>query len=150
MTEIPIYINLDDDGLLRKECPVCEEQFKVFVEDDTPQQKEKYYCPSCGIPSNSNSFFTRDQLEHARDKAMNYMTDQLNNIFGSLNKSFRGSKFIKVTTSPLKKSDPRTIVESSEFDEIVLSCCREHVFVFAPSTYKVIYCPKCGELNFPK
>lgn len=148
--EIPMEIRLDNDGLLRKECPICEQQFKVFLEDDNAPEKEKYYCPICGIPSSPDSFFTKEQIEHAADLATNYMLEQLNNTFSGFSKRFSKSKSIRVNYKPIKKSDPRLIVETSDFEEVVLDCCKEHIFVFAPTTYKVIYCPKCGENNFPE
>lgn len=149
LVQIDMSITLDNDGLLRKECPVCEQQFKVFVEDNIDIDEGYYYCPVCGIPSSPNSFFTKEQIAHATDLAYSHMVEQINKSLGGLSRKMRGSKSVKFTFKPLKKNDPRTIVESSDFDEVVLDCCNEHIFIFSPITYKVIYCPKCGELNFP-
>lgn len=147
--QLPVDIYLDNDGLLRKECPICEHHFKIFLEDNIESSSDKYYCPSCGIPSSSNSFFTKEQVELSLDVAKNYMTEQLNQSFKGLSKSFKNNKMVNFKFKPLKKTDPRTIVETSDFEEVILSCCNDHVFVFSPITLKVIYCPRCGEINFP-
>lgn len=149
MFEIPMSLRLDDDGLLRKECPFCEQQFKIFPEDEL-SFKEKYYCPMCGLSTSSDQFFTKDQITKAIDLSSNFMVDQINKGFGKVKNNFRGSKNVSFQFKPLPKKEPKTLVEISDFEHLIFSCCNSHSFVFAPLTYKVLYCHHCGEINFPK
>ncbi|HEV7751795.1 MAG TPA: hypothetical protein VGO71_09640, partial [Baekduia sp.] len=60
---------LDSDGFLRRECPTCEREFKVFVHqvageeaDAQGPQPGGYYCPYCAIQADANAWFTKAQI----------------------------------------------------------------------------------------
>ena len=70
-------IPLDKDGFLRRECPTCEREFKVFTQQDdgdgTDEQSPApggYFCPYCAIQADPDSWFTKAQLELAQSKIM--------------------------------------------------------------------------------
>ena len=149
MSIIPIELRLDDDGLLRKECPYCEQQFKIYPEDEI-ETNEKYYCPMCGLHAPANEFLTKEQFELASDLTMNFIIDELNKGFGKIKTSFKRAKNVSVDFKPLAKNEPITLIETTEFEDVVFSCCNKHTFIYSPMTFKVLYCHHCGELNFPR
>lgn len=59
---------LDSDGFLRRECPACERQFKWRASgpDDDVEHADQYFCPLCGRAAGVDSWWTREQLEHAQ------------------------------------------------------------------------------------
>lgn len=144
---IPIAIRLDDNGLLRKECPFCEQEYKTFPNDETSESQEKYYCPYCGTPAPENEQLTKDQVQHIEDLLDNEMTEIVNKSLGKMTKSFRNNKSINFNYKPMKKQEPRTQVESMDMKEVFFGCCNTSVFVSYPRTYKVMYCELCGSVN---
>src|SRR6266496_1848943 len=78
---------LDRDGFLRRECPNCQRQFKWWPapqgeQSDAPvaevataasparEAPEAYYCPYCHEPAKPDAWWTKAQVEYARQTAM--------------------------------------------------------------------------------
>ena len=69
---IRVTMPLDSDGFLRRECPTCERQFKWFGHaegDSAAEPVDQYFCPLCGAQHGVASWWTREQLDYARDAA---------------------------------------------------------------------------------
>lgn len=145
---IPIQLRLDENGLLRKECPYCHTEYKIFPESETDEFKEKSYCPACGLYSSYDQQLTKDQVEQIEQIVMNEAIEMLNKGLKKISKSIN-SKNIKMDIKPLKKTDIKTIIEIPSLEGVITNCCNETIFIEHPNTYKVIYCPKCGEIRFP-
>ena len=84
--EISISIPTDASGFIRRECPTCEREFKWFVgeTEDRPSdflEAENYYCPYCGVPSGTDTWWTQAQLEYAQAAAMGPLSAQLEREF---------------------------------------------------------------------
>jgi len=89
MSEIKMNVSLplDDDQFFRRECPLCNKEFKVLLtkeeladlaqkgidsfmieqdqEKDTEQSKDlktEYICPYCGQKAPEDSWWTQEQL----------------------------------------------------------------------------------------
>jgi hypothetical protein len=68
---ISVPIELDDEGFLRRECPHCEREFKWMSSDDSePVAAEGYHCPYCNRQADTDSWFTKPQLEYLEATAM--------------------------------------------------------------------------------
>jgi hypothetical protein len=67
---ISVSIRADKDGYLGRECPNpdCEEYFKVTPGTGV-QGPAPCHCPYCGHTGESNTFWTREQIEYARSVA---------------------------------------------------------------------------------
>ncbi len=143
MVEIPFSIRLDPDGLLRKQCPFCNEQFKIVPDDELHGVKSEYYCPSCGLRSHVNEQYTDEQVEQALVLAQNYMFEQVNNVFSKR----KSSKHVKIDFKPLTKEDVGTIIETNDFEGTKILCCNTQIFLHWPKTRNVLYCHYCGEIN---
>lgn len=133
-----------DQGFLGQICPSkeCGKYFKIH--DD--HFGKIIYCPYCGSELKDADLFTPEQQKYfetkAKDIAVDYMIDEIDKMFSS---AFRGSKYIKYTKSPKKRthSAPRTIKEQKVDSEISCPDCGTKFQVFGIFGY----CPICRSEN---
>ena len=106
MSEIRMTLSLplDDDGFLRRECPLCRREFKVMLEeaelisvaqegidsymlegreqaDDAGQDEEtqgEFTCPYCGQRALRDSWWTQEQLAYIGTAAQNIAAAMVN------------------------------------------------------------------------
>lgn len=81
LTQVSVPIERDGDGFLDKECPSedCLFLFKVHGDDWTNVVRdEKVFCPSCGHCAPAKSWFTRAQVEAAKEYALGTITNAMN------------------------------------------------------------------------
>ena len=87
-------VPVDGDGFLRRECPTCEREFKWFASaegEGVAMPDGGYYCPYCAIQAPADSWFTRDQLELAKNTLMREVVGpELENLAGDLRRSSVG------------------------------------------------------------
>lgn len=150
MINIPITLQSGENGYFDRECPNenCLYQFKIKMKDWKEKvSDEEVHCPMCGHVDTSDKWWTQDQLEQmheiASSYAMNYIQQELDKSFKSLERSTRRNKFIKITYKPGKRvtfiNNP--IGQMPEWEkEITCEKCG--------TTYSVIgsayFCPCCG------
>ena len=110
MINIPITLQSDENGYFDRECPNenCLYQFKIKMKDWKEKvSDEEVHCPMCGHVDTSDKWWTQDQLEQmheiASSYAMNYIQQELDKSFKSLERSTRRNKFIKITYKPGKR-----------------------------------------------
>ena len=104
---IPIHLPMDN-GYLRRECPACERQFKWHhgpTEGRPPDAIDPpvYFCPYCGSAAPPGSWWTREQLEYARDSAAGPVARAMGDALGKAIGRQPSNSFIKIE---LKRSDP--------------------------------------------
>ncbi|MEZ4271048.1 MAG: hypothetical protein R3C68_06335 [Myxococcota bacterium] len=71
--QVRVPIQADERGYVDRECPAegCLFQFKVHDDDWTELfRDEAVYCPQCRHEATSDSWWTTEQIEHARETAM--------------------------------------------------------------------------------
>jgi uncharacterized Zn finger protein (UPF0148 family) len=71
--KVSVPVNSDAEGYLDKECPFgnCEYQFKVLEEDWADKfRDELVFCPYCRHGAPANDFWTKEQVEQARNVAL--------------------------------------------------------------------------------
>lgn len=143
-----IGIPLDDDGFLEMECDFCKNRFMLHKDVYSNEEFLNFFCPICGLPNATNTFFCPEVLDKAQQMAANYAMEQINAM---LDKSFKGlnkSKFIKVTTKKSKPEPEKELYEPTQIYETVkLECC--DLYVKTQNFDKEIgfYCPVCGGAN---
>jgi hypothetical protein len=94
--KVPIELPLDDDGFLRRECPVCEQQFKWYVhQDGDPDAElvEQYCCPLCGEMSGLDAWCTPDQLDYAQGAASPVLDQYVSDMMAEAFKGLKNLKF---------------------------------------------------------
>ncbi|TFI43495.1 hypothetical protein E4P29_10780 [Rhodococcus sp. 1R11] len=130
-----VAIPADDDNFLRRECPTCEQQFKLKLgpanaEGAGEPSAETYFCPLCGVPAGAYQWWTKEQLDYAQARAMPDILAQLSNESG-----------LEITQTG---DVPEAMVEPNDMD-IVQSPCHPEEPVKVPSEHRQsIHCLVCG------
>ncbi len=140
-----ISINPDEEGFIGRECPKCEEYFKVKTGTGLPIQY--HICPYCDYKGSNKEFFTKEQIDYAKSvaikKAVGPIFDDFHKSLKKLKTSTRGGFIqIKVHTSG-------NIFRIKYYQEKILETnvmCDNCGLMF--SIYGVFSnCPDCGKLN---
>lgn len=149
-----ISLPADDDGFFGRECPACEQPFKMNVDQwDALPDEAQVTCPYCGEqPEDVNDFMTPDQSERV-DTAINALTEQyvhgafsdmLRRSFGSQPRRIGGGMFsieMSVATgTPPPISVLPEYVEEKIRRTITCSNCSTIYAVYGASAF----CPVCG------
>ncbi len=149
--KISVNLPKSKDGFHGRECPECEEYFKV--KGGTGLETDMSYCPYCNHYGNADTFFTKEQIEYARSiatqQAMNHINkvlhNTLNKSFKNLERAIRGS-FIQIKVKSNYKPVRIPIKYYSENDvETNVTCdnCNLEFAIFGIFAT----CPDCGKLN---
>lgn len=146
--EISIDIISDEKGYLDRECPheECEFVFKVHFDDwKNKVLDEKVFCPRCRHVAPSDQWWTQQQLEDAKEIALQWAKKQVQNtIQKSLKKMSRHSnKYFKIKYKPEKvvtfQNNP--IGQREEWElEITCDQCATRTSVIGTA----YFCPCCG------
>ena len=81
-------VPLDSDGFLRRECPTCEREFKWI---NTPKGENTaapvadggYFCPYCGVQSETSAWLTKAQVHLALQLVNNQIVNPMLERFGN-------------------------------------------------------------------
>lgn len=148
--EIPITFLSDEKGYFDRECPNenCLYRFKVHMEDWKEKvSDEEVHCPMCGHIDTADNWWTQEQLdsmeEIAASYAMSMISKELDKTFGSLARSTRNNKFLKITYKPGRRItfQNNPIGQSEEWEtDITCEKCGTRYSVIG-SAY---FCPCCG------
>lgn len=142
---ISIPISLDSEGFLGRECPECEAYFKI-----TPGTGlsgiEHCICPYCGVKAAGKSFYTKDQIEHAKSVAMNQFSSVLLKNLKYFADDFPSSPggFLRIKMEA--EGQPTEVISYSEKDlETTLECasCNLRYAIYG----LFANCPDCGSHN---
>ncbi len=117
--QLDVSFPLDEDGFLRRECPLCNREFKVKPRSaemqseaertahallaqqsdsnaddaeggDDPRER---WCPYCGQQASATSWWTQEQVEYLTVFARNIMARLVNEHFiRPMNRSFGGGR----------------------------------------------------------
>jgi hypothetical protein len=119
---LPVSVALDKDGFLRRECPNCERQFKWFHHDKGDPEAEvvdQFFCPFCGVPAETKSWWTQAQIEYIRDMAAPEIQRYVRDALTDASKGMQGVS-LRLTgdyagglaePEPLTEADDMVIVE---------------------------------------
>jgi uncharacterized Zn finger protein (UPF0148 family) len=149
--QISIPIEPDKDGYLDKECPNegCAFQFKVESDDWRKLfTEEKVYCPLCRHEAKSDSWFTTEQIEQAKEQTLKHIRGRLDKALVEGVKDFNSSQskndFIRMSANVSGTKPMHLVVPVPSEDEMQLKIqCKE-----CSARYAVIgsafFCPCCG------
>lgn len=140
-----IGIPLDEDGYLEMECDFCKNRFMLHKNVYGSEENLHFFCPICGLPNATNTFFCPEVLEKARQIAENYAMEQINAM---LDKSFKGlskNKYVKVKTKKARPEPEKELYEPTRIYETVkMDCCDLYVKTQNFDKEIGVYCPVCG------
>jgi hypothetical protein len=141
-------VPLDSDGFMRRECPNCEQRFKWRPsQDNDPEPQETvnhYYCPLCGQASGPDSWWTPEQLEHAKAALMPEAMRQIQDAFGD---AFRSNRHVRFEAS----SDlgnmpvPEALHEPDDMVIVEPPCHIEEPVKVPEDVQAPLHCLICGE-----
>lgn len=143
-----VDIPIDDDGHFGRECPGCEQHFRVALEDyDALPDDLRLWCVYCGHHEDHSEFMTQQQhdrvMRAATDYAMQMVGQTLDRTFGSVARRSRGS-MVRITyrskpfyPAPLPGIDEEQLVRERRCPD-----CQLRYAVFGDHRF----CPVCGLL----
>lgn len=148
---IKVSLPPDEQGFTGRECQKCSTYFKV--KSGTGLPTSICHCPYCGYTGNHSKFFTKDQIEYAKSKALREVVGRviepelrkLEHSFKELERATRGGFIqIKVKTQRSPMRLPLKYYQEKEVETYITcdNCALEFAIygVFAN-------CPDCGKLN---
>lgn len=136
-----ISIPLDEDGFVELECDYCKNRFMLHKNVYESEENLNFFCPICGLPNSTNTFFCPEVLEKARQIAMNYARELINK---QLVKSFK-SKYVSIKTNKIKKEPEKELyVPINNYTTTHNQCCDVDVKVTEFDKEIGVYCPICG------
>ena len=72
---IKIPVLTDDDGFVGRECPECNEYFKLKY--GTGLDSEICICPYCQHENNNDQFYTKEQVKYIESYARKYAFEKI-------------------------------------------------------------------------
>lgn len=149
-TTVSVPISDDDEGYFDRECPSeeCLFQFKILSEDWKEKVRdEEVFCPFCGHSADADKWWTREQIEHAKQAAL----AQIKSAFGNAlkrdavrwnrrqpRKSFI-SMTMKVDNRPQHVPLPPAAAEPMQLKITCPACSCRYAVIGA-----AYFCPACG------
>jgi uncharacterized Zn finger protein (UPF0148 family) len=147
---ISVPIKMDEEGYFDRECPnePCLFQFKILKEDWTNLCKdEAIYCPFCGHQAPSKSWWTKEQLEGAKNQAMGQIKAVLSKGLSDGARDFNQRQQRGLITMSMKVSGGPQFhsivpVGAQEAMELKIQCetCATRFAVIGSA----FFCPCCG------
>ncbi len=149
-----LSLPVDDDGFFGRECPACEQPFKMKADEwEALPDELRVTCPYCGEqPEDANDFMTQDQQERV-ETAINALAEQY--VHGAVSEMFRqslgsqprriGGGMFGIEISVDTGAPPRIrvlpeFVEEKVRRTIKCSNCSTTYAVYGASAF----CPVCG------
>ena len=148
--QVPIQIELDDDGQLDRRCPSeeCQADFKVLLEDWKDKVlDEAAYCPICRYEAKSTEWATPEQQEYIRKVGLAYLQKVVRGALRDDSQRFNAMQprggFIQLSMSYRPGSPVITIPPTAA------DCLRQHFACEAcgcrySSLGAAFFCPACG------
>jgi ribosomal protein S27E len=141
-------VPLDSDGFLRRECPTCEHEFKVFIDQEGDEEAEAqdappggYYCPYCAIQAGPDAWFTKAQLDAAKSKLMEEFVDPMLDDF---KRSVENSPFVSVNVDKTDETVP-DLTETDDMRRVDFACHPGTPVKVADDHTGPVHCMICGQ-----
>jgi hypothetical protein len=150
---VSLSIPLDSDDFLRRECPHCELEFKVYVGEDAEDggdedvPPEGYCCPYCGRRAAAEAWNTKEQAA-AGEAALSVEVEKM--IERELGDSVRGLErasggLIKASVSTSGPTPrPRELEERDDMVRVDFGCHPETPLKIVEDWINEVHCFVCG------
>lgn len=173
MTTFDVHLPLDDDGALRRCCPLCNREFKIVLAEDelrnlaqkvidsymiepvdesdseeSESLQEDRTCPYCGEKSATDGWWTQEQVAFFMVIAENIAAKVINeNLIRPLKRMNRrpqsGLISIQFEAKEMEQKEPWISPEPNDMVIFDLPCC-ERKIKMEENWHNVIYCFFCG------
>lgn len=145
--ELQISIAADNDGYVLLKCPLCNDFFKLRVDEMQMDDVIDWCCPICGFKSDE-SYLTDDVIKLAMTKLENEVMDQ---IYKSIKKIEHKTKnkivSIKAGDKPQNLPEIQLIAGINNFEIVTYKCCKRSSKMSLINKTIGRYCPYCGVKN---
>jgi len=144
---ISVQLPLDNDGFLRRECPSCADEFKWLADSDETDTApvSQLYCPRCGVPADSDAWWTPTQLEYINRCAEPAIEQALQD---AMTEAFSGKSGLTFTAnrsvSPAAAADPEPLMELDDMLIVEPPCHPNELVKIPHSATDTIFCLVCG------
>ncbi len=145
---IQVKMPLDGDGFLRRQCPNCEQQFKWYAHeagDTDAQLVEQYFCPLCGEPSGTDTWWTPAQLEYATGAAGPELDQHVGDLIADAFKDMKGIQFKHDRKFSLEFPTPDPLNEPDDMVIVEPPCHPNEPLKVPDATAQRLHCIVCGE-----
>ena len=144
--EMNLSIPLDKDGFLEMECNFCKNRFMLHETVFSDESNLHFFCPICGLPNDTNTFYCPEVLEAIHQKAMNYVNSEIQRQLGPSIRKLNKSGFIKMTLKvPKQEPEKELYAPANEYALFHHSCCEVDVKILEIDVHIGPYCPICGD-----
>jgi hypothetical protein len=146
--EFSVPIRPDEDGYIGRECPVdeCLGYFKITLGTGI-KGPAPCHCPYCGHSGDSNTFFTREQIEYAQSVVLRKVGEALTKDLKTLEFEHKPRGMLGIGISlKLKESPPlpiRYYREKQLETEVICDNCTLRYAIYGVFGW----CPDCGAHN---
>lgn len=147
---VSVPVRTDDEGYLDRECPneACLFQFKVFEQDwKDICRDEAIHCPLCGHQAPSKSWWTKEQIESAKEQAIGVMTATINKSLADSARAFNRKQkpgFITMSMTVTGGRDNHTVVPIAALEAMKLKIQCESCATRFAVVGSAFFCPSCG------
>jgi hypothetical protein len=149
-TTVSVPMTDDAEGYFDRECPSeeCLFQFKVHGDDwKAKVRDEEVFCPNCGHTAESKSWWTKEQIEHAKQAALAQIKSSIRGAMRKdatqWNRRQSRSSFVsmtmKVDSRPLHVALPPAAAEPMRLKISCPACACRYAVIGA-----AYFCPACG------
>ena len=137
-----------DNGYLRRECPSCKRQFKwhhgpLDSSVDEGDAKE-YFCPYCGQNAQTDSWWTEDQLKHARELATGESVKMINDSMKGLERTMRGG-LVSFEANSMPVHEPHPLHEPQDMTAVQSPCHPKEPMKITEDWQDPVHCLICGK-----
>lgn len=143
-----VSIPVDDDGFFGRECPECEQHFRIAIEDyEALPDDLRLWCVYCGHHEDHSEFMTRQQTDRvmraASDYAQQLVGQMLDKRFGGLAHRTRGSMIrLSYRSRPFYPAPLPNVDEERLVRQRICGRCSLRYAIFGEHRF----CPVCGQL----
>ena len=143
-----VSMPLDDDGYFGRECPSCDQHFRMLNEDyESLPDDLRLWCVYCGHNDDHGEFMTGQQRDRmmrvADDYAKQLIGNMLDDTFGKMARRSRRSMIrVSYRSSPFYPAPLPGIDEERLVRERTCADCGVRYAVFGEHRF----CPICGQL----
>ena len=141
--EMKVELHPDEEGYTGRECPECEKYFKIKFGTGLPGAVD-CHCPYCNHIGSQNTFFTKQQIEHAHSVILNKVSKDFLKMLKTVERKPDRNQFISIGITVKGSPTPITYYSESDLEEKITcdSCTLQYAI------YGVFgYCPDCGIHN---
>lgn len=143
-----VSIPVDEDGYLGRECPKCEQLFRINADDYAALPEEtNLLCTYCGHHTEHSEFLTQQQLERVQRPGVDYadqlFNETLRSAFGGMRRSRKTGVSVTYRSKPFFPQPLPGIDEERMIRARTCDRCGLHYAVFGEHRF----CPSCGMLS---